>query len=359
MKKGLIFLLLTCIICACTEEMRYEEDGTRNKNLDIKSENSYHLTEEGALCFTSLDMYFSLTDSLSKLSEEEFSQWEEKLEFISYRTFVNSIIEQIEQEDNKDQVITLLEKYSDFVYVDEDEVIQPIIPSQTYRNIVNKDGIFYIGNIQNKVDNEYLYVIENQTKSSTCKIEYINNKLSTTKAVGDIVEYPTIEYENNDRDRKVFTSFKIMKNAASNGSAVLYKPVLEIFVKAQKRKAFAGFKNYNTICIIEEVTLRMDGIPFSPYVDENGQWKFGENQIKFLAPVESSKEVARFTCTYNLTTSLVALSKPLEDLICIHYRARTRGTGNYGAAYNVYHPKPGMNTQTCGHRPVTEYRHVQ
>lgn len=352
----LLFLITLCNLCACSSDV-LDTNLVRDESISLKK-GGYYLNEQGALTFTSLDAYFALTDSLNHLSENEFCQWEKSHHFISYRTFVNNIIDKADEMKDKDQVITFLKQYADYVYIDENELVQPVIQSQTYQSIANKEGIFYVEEAQNKVGREYVTISKNVTKSEAGyidQIRYIKEK-SFTKAYGDEVEYPTIAFVNRDNDRKIFTSFKITKNAASNGTVSLCQPQLEIFVRARKWVPIAKWKDYNTICIVENVILQMDGIPFSPYVDENGQWIFGDGkQIKFLAPVES-KEAARFTSTYRLTTAPIMMQAPLQDIICIHYRARTRGTGEYGAAYNVYHPNPDMNLQDCGHTKVEEHK---
>lgn len=112
--------------------------------------------------------------------------------------------------------------------------------------------------------------------------------------------------------------------------------------------------------MVEELTIHLKGLGATIYFDENGRITFGNDQMMYLQTVTSSKKTSLFTSTYILTGSSLSSSVPerIEDPICVHYRARTGNTGKYGGAYNTYHPYPGMDPNTCGHRIVTEYQHV-
>lgn len=85
-----------------------------------------------------------------------------------------------------------------FVSVGEDGIISPIIEGLAYRNITNKQGVFYINEIKNQFIGRQLYA-KGRLVTSTPQ----------TRAVGNVlVNYPSKEY-TQDNKSKVETSARI------------------------------------------------------------------------------------------------------------------------------------------------------
>ncbi|MFV0270484.1 MAG: hypothetical protein ACK5HZ_02200 [Macellibacteroides fermentans] len=153
MKQNYFFLfLILLILSSCNnEENLFSNDSYENvieqsafgeSSLDkLKTHAVYYVNDEKALVFSSLEDYGFLLDSISKITDEEFSEWENRIGFESYRTFVNNIMEKTIETDR------LQFSYPNFFEKNKElNMVIPKIKSYLYQSIVNKEGSFYIGN---------------------------------------------------------------------------------------------------------------------------------------------------------------------------------------------------------------------
>lgn len=313
----------------------------------------YFVGEDGALNFRSVDDYFALSDSLAMLSDKEYMSWEEKNNFNSYRTYVQNIIDNLENVEinNYDDIIA---QNSEYVYKDKYGSISPIIDAHVYQCVANKERFFYVNSVKHIVNRDYINV---EYSSKSKENEIIDYSLKSNSR--NTVEYPEIEYQRDRSQYKLFTWFKIYKNTITSGPSKGEKICMDVCVRPRKFNQISGWKGYNDYCMVEELTIHLEGLGMTNYFDENGRMVFGNDQMMYLPTVTSSEKTSLFTSTYILSGSMGgSVPERIKDPICVHYRARTGETGKYGGAYNTYHPNPGMDPNTCGHRIVTEYQHV-
>ena len=159
--KNIILLFCTSTLALASCEQTEVIEGT-SANIGISPSISLdvpnHVENDGALNFRSAKDYFEISDSLSKLSEKEFRNWETSNHFESYRTFTDNIIEAIYTAiDNAPSKVTeLLNQNKQFVYMTEDSLIYSTIQSRAYQNIINKNGSFYINGIKKIGDSKYI-----------------------------------------------------------------------------------------------------------------------------------------------------------------------------------------------------------
>ncbi len=67
--------------------------------------------------------------------------------FVSYRSYVNKFVNEVEEaynDEDFDKFDQLLNKYAEYIYLDTDSLVKPVIKSKTYQCITNKDGVFYL-----------------------------------------------------------------------------------------------------------------------------------------------------------------------------------------------------------------------
>lgn len=351
---GMCFLLM--ILFSCESDIIENYENVPTKSSDILDE-AYFVNENGSLVFNTIDDYFALSDSIVKLSDDEYEEWSNKNHFYSYRQYVQNMLSNAVDLDEQEQ-LSLSHSMPDFIQIDNHGFLSPTIQSQIYRSLINKERIFYIGKVKHVVNKD---VIEISTEGGSeiqrinyCDIYQNNSKLKSS----DIIEYPLIEAISKDGNRKIFTWFKLYKNMASGGVIIKENIILDIMVRPRKFVYMIGYKDYNEKCMVEELKIHMPGIGVTYYLDETGTWVNGNNNIMFLKTV-TSKAASLFTSSYILNgMSMSSSVGKLQDPICIHYRARIGDMGKDGAAYNTYHPMPGMNKDDCGHRLVTPYQHV-
>lgn len=363
MKKDLLFFAGGCLFLTALFSCETDTVLEKSNSVDLltKSSNSvnapYFVNEDGALVFRTMDDYFALSDSIVKLSDEDYEQWTIENNFDSYRMIVQKIINDAVDLNEQEQM-DLCQTQSDFVTFDENTFLSPVVKSQIYRSLINEERTFYIGEIKHVV-NEGIVEICSKDEKIVQKINYcdISSNSSMLKS-SDVIEYPTIEAVTKDGNRKVFTWFKLYKNIASNGLNKGEQIMLDVMVRPRKFVFMAGYKDYNDKCMVEEMKIQMEGIGFTSYIDETGSWVSGYNKTMFLSTVTSSKATPLFTLSYILSGAMSQVSGNLQDPICVHYRARIGDMDKDGAAYNTYHPMPGMNKDDCGHRLVTPRKYV-
>lgn len=328
------------------------QQNVKTKLIDM--ERSYFVMDDGALRFESVDAYYSLNDSLRQLTEDEFEAWEKEVGFSSYRTYFKNILISAMDMDS-DAIKDVVNSNSGCIYIDSNDMIQPVVGAQFFQNVISKNRYFYIADNKYIVDGSFV-VTENQiTKSVVDKVQYTCIKEGILAlASDDEVTYPSITYTAKGGDRQVITWLRIYKHRLSTPINP-YQIIMEISVRPRKYNHFGGYKDYNDWCYVEELRVHMPGLGMTIYTDENGNTVMGKDRCMYLKTVSSSKETPIFTSSYGLGQNN---GERLQDPVCVHYRARTGDLGKYGAAYNSYHPLPGMDSSNCGDRLVTEYQHV-
>lgn len=354
-KIACITLSIMLAFSTCTQEAleTIPTDQSKKSILELANK-KYYVNKENALVFSTPIAYYELTDSLLRLTDKDFLEWEKKINFKSYRTVVQEILDTATEYEDETKFVS---QYSNYVQLDDNGFIEPIIQAQSYSVVLNKDRVFYIGDKKHIINESCVSVTG--ADNYKCEFKY-NNMITKSNEYGNTLEYPAISSEPANK-RKVFTWFKIYRNivTAPNGS-VFHAIDLDITVRPRKLVSYvfgSSWKDYNTICHIDELKIHMPGIGGNTFFDENGQVVYKEDEYWSLKTSTSSNECSRFTCTYRLKTSASEITGALQDIVCIHYRARTRGTGRNGAAYNIFHPLPGMSN--CGHRDVTPYQYTQ
>lgn len=343
---------------SCTEDLEntiQTFDTMSKKKLStqfvLPLETSFTVDENGTLHFRSAEDYFSISDSLLQLSKEEYESWENEIGFKSYRSLMDSILK---IEPINDEVVS---KYSDIVYIDSIGTISPKVDFRVYQNVMDSHAEFYVSGIKHKICGNTLITSNTKTR----EIKEIN-LLAKSSAGDEPVYYPVIEYCKHFR--KIETWFKLYKNTVDVGITKAGSLLLDIYVRPKKQVAVINnYRSYNDKCMVEEVTLHMEGLGLVHYTDELGNLMFMQDQFNSLPTIESSEATPLFTVTYTLfakSSSPIIMPIPLiKDPVCVHYRARIGDLGKEGIAYNTYHPLQGMDKDNCGHREVTNYQHKE
>lgn len=149
------------------------------------------LTKNNALHFQSPDAFFEISKQLVEMSKEEKDQWEQQLGFTSMRTELNSIFEQLENVETEAEMNNIIAANNDLIHI-VDETILPIIKSDTYASVINREGIFYVENVIHKLNGQKIASVENGDIESVTKALKSN---STPDVEGiNVVEYNV----NND-----------------------------------------------------------------------------------------------------------------------------------------------------------------
>lgn len=356
MAKLSVFLkicVVTLLFVSCNQIE--ELDNVYNSNninvTEISPLKAAYIVDDGILNFRSIEDYYKLTDSLSQLSDFEYKNWTKQIGFDSYR----NVIDDIMKSDKSDE--ELLRFYADYIHKDSIGCIVPNIDFRIYQNVLNKDGLFYINNVVYSFSEDKLASKVLKKMSSPLKYD-ISPKQVT------VVEYPDIEYANNWLGKKVMTHFKLYKNTVTDTPLKGNQLIFEVYVRPREFNSVLGWKDCKDDCMSEEVTFHMEDLGLMRYKDETGNYITKEDHWSDLHTFSSSSPTRLFVASYvvihqNIGTGPIVPLPVLKDPVCVHYRARIGSLGKNGAAYNTYHPLPGMDKEDCGHRLVTEYQHIE
>lgn len=219
MKKSLILSLCVSALASCSQTDVLENTSTDVLlTRSVSLETPFCIESDGALNFRSVEDYFQLSDSLSSLSESEYRNWETMNLFNSYQTFTDNIIDEIymAMENNPSTVTSLLEKNEQYVFMTGDSLVYPVIQSKSYRNVINKDGVFYINGIKNVVDERYVTLATTDNSKSVYKIAYFNPVSSNMRS--EQIVFDKYAYTKKDQTKRTYADCYLIKNTAFEDS---------------------------------------------------------------------------------------------------------------------------------------------
>lgn len=347
MKK--IYLLLSALLAigtSCSNDldgMISEENLADSKVMVVDDNRPYFVREDGSLCFTSVEAYYALTDSLVNLSGEEFENWEKQVGFASYRTYTNAIIDKIydaEELENDDEVSRLLAENSQYVYRNTNGLVEARIVSETYKCIANKDGVFYFNNTRNVVDGNAIGV-EKEGSVQLQKVYALDGGVSLLTE-NSAIDYKELVYTTRDNERQVCTFPRMVENIVYTeeiGKAKYVRHQMEIKIYGKKKKR-RKWVNYKTDKHLEEIHAVFRNIPISVKPDGTVKEVSDSYVFNHTARIDRGDEHHVHTVVFDLGVLVKNYIGALEHPYCIHYRGTTRGCENTlyheYAQYNYY-----------------------
>jgi hypothetical protein len=288
------------------------------------------------LSFETAKLFFLTTEKLGAMNRNERDNWEQSIGFTSMRKELNTIYDEIAKCESMDEVAEIVNKNSDLVVFQGDDVV-PIIESNAYSAISNRDGIFYVEGVVHKV------VANKIISSDDGSIETLNKALSNLKSASEgvkIVEYliksnlksggcgtsKTAFVQTSDRkcDFELKTYKYYCKGCCGN---YYYQVKMEKIIRNYKKNIWGNWKSYNTLCNYEDVAYTI----VAPIVTGFN----GTSSIFYYYPVyhyfsadESDDEYATYTW-WNFVGDQVQnsdINTPAFDRV--KGKASNRGVGN-------------------------------
>lgn len=337
MKKSLIMSLCVSALVSCSQT-----DVLENTPTDIlltrsaSSEVPFYVESDGALNFRSMEDYFHLSDSLVSLSESEYKNWATINNFDSYQTFTDNIIDAIymAMDNNPSEVTSLLKKNKQYVFMTGDSLVYPVVQSKTYRNILNKDGVFYINGIKNVVDGRYVTLATTDNSRSVHKIAYFNPISSNMRS--EQIAFNNYAYTKKDGTKRAYADCYLIKNTAFEDSYGANQTMVQFQINVDgKRKKLAGWKHYTTSYWVSQISCIFNGIPTELY--PNGTVKtYGTITFKAFETISLPEGKSGSYVKNLMNFSVRNMIEPLQLPDCIHFKAATRGTDPEGVGYNYY-----------------------
>lgn len=349
-------LLTVCASAFLFASCQSEEDvlsNASNESLSTRAmvdENApYYVGEDGALNFKSSEDYFALCDSLAQLDEDAYHAWEQEMHFESYRSYTDKMIDEVNaawEENDEQKATALLQKYSNYIYMNADSTVWPVIMSRTYQNVTNKDGVFYVNGAKNVVDAQYVTLASSKGRSIH-RIAYFNPFESATRAT-ESAPLKKLVYIKSDGSKLVEAIFSILKNTAFSDSHGANMTMLQAEVNINGKKKKRGkWRDYTTTYALENLHGIFNGIPQST-TSEGYATDFKQVYLD-LAPerVELGKGVRGIYTGNLMKFAAKNLTQPVQKPTCVHFKAITGGTNLEGVGYNYYNGSYFEPTDKC------------
>ena len=325
MKRILLFSL-AALCASCSNELLLEETEPLTEQISTRSvESPSFYVENGVVHFTSSDAFFEEIHHLSNMPDEEFEAWEKENNFLSSRTIVKRLV--LEAENIVDEAIKkdFVSKNSKYIKMENGEILSTM-NSQVYLSITNADGVFYVGDTKNVVDDIFVTGYENESRSVT-KFAYCS---SSKERLTSDVEYETREAVFDDR--KVITSARIVQYVAYNEPFTRYALGVEIFIDGKAKGAFGRWKDYNTTYGHKNFIGQLEKEPID-FVNDDFIYRVPGETYPMYETVWSSEGIW-WKSTIAISTPLPK-PMPLIKAKRISYEAFTRGTNPNTIKYIV------------------------
>lgn len=134
------------------------------------------------------------------MSYEERVLWEQKIGFKSMRTCIIEVYERLEQCSSIEELNHLVDNNSDIIMLKEDEITQ-ILPTIFHTIYINRDGLYYIGNVLCKITPSQKIVVWSgdieKLNNLETKIKTTNYEKISSDDIIDTTEISVFDYIKN------------------------------------------------------------------------------------------------------------------------------------------------------------------
>lgn len=281
---------------------------------------------DGMLYFDNEEEYFKTLEVLPNLTEKELEIWEESIGFKSLRRFQEEIMAEIDEaEPVYEDYINVLKKYSDYLYISDDNAIRFYITDFCYSSISNIDNIYLIDNIFNLISENLIFSSKNieEVKNKTCSSFQYENVMSNSKC--------SLQGVYTYGDRRVMNTLSLYYQYNSSLGAYLW--FMKVYVWGEKKNTWGNWKSYKTTLRFEKTYANVN-VPQETMYWNNTYWAY-----KW---VDTPKDVLEWSGNSNGDVSNLTSYKYIEsqikykaaNYIKYHCEAASRGTNNNFAIIN-------------------------
>lgn len=355
-KISLLFLGLFALLVSCKKNEvsvnQVEKDVVSNEGIQLRN---------GALVFNDPDAFFDVIEKLGTKTKKERDEWEKSIGFVSLRAELNQVFEKLDSAKDETEYNNIIANNSDFVVV-ENGMVKPIIYSNTYAMVLNKEGIFYIGETIHKVYSNKLAFLENGTPEEVDAIlngseDKSNIRESDDERVPGYEEIDIPDYDDGGGSgggsgssyqrcgsrhsayiehnrRKCDFEVKVRElpcNACCGERFTRY--VIEMVASNYKKNLWGNWKSYYTNTYIEDVKCVVNAPKVTGYDGLRSIFHY-ENVTKIIPPFESPNDVSRVFLSYNLGDRVQNIYLKPVTFESLYAKGKNRGVGLRWAIIN-------------------------
>ncbi|WP_300906052.1 hypothetical protein [uncultured Bacteroides sp.] len=289
---------------------------------------------DGTLHFPNAEICLSTMETLT--TEANLHAFEKAHNFFSWRSFTDSMLDDIIECDTPEEYQAVLETCSGYLKEDSGRLM-PVIESVGYASIADINGVFYIGNIKHVVNEETISIEMTDAKTRAVAV----NELEYVVPIqGDVetrdVSLKYTDYRRETNKYKVFARTNVLRHTVVeqvNGKN-LYNTsfAVQIHVSGQKKKTLIGWNTYKDRFYVEnlhwDLTIAGKNISFLNYRNDFSATEYTKN---FYVTVPFG------TGQFIHTPTEVPMPPKFR---CIVHRARSRSMGNCGALTDINYCMP-------------------
>jgi hypothetical protein len=247
MKKLLVLSFFAAMAAMTWVSCTKEDTATTNPITD----NAKVQVIDGVLTFTDNEIFFKTVEELSKMSEAQLDNWEQQIGFKSYRNeyenFLNAT-EVAELANDEATYKSLIGENRDILSI-ENNTVSPKFASNFWKNFINRQGIYKVGNSLLKFENTYVLEAEGGNVNNP------NVFLNAIKRVAENLNNQTRANCNNSMSavkengsRRTILNIRIRYCAGCCG---MTRAFVEFEAKGEKKSVFGGWNSYNTAITIK------------------------------------------------------------------------------------------------------------
>ncbi|MGN0092743.1 MAG: hypothetical protein ACI35M_06705 [Alistipes sp.] len=337
--KKIFIIFIMLFMYACTKEATIQQVLSNTQTEDYTSRSGDASVfdnriqgKDGVLYFPDAESCINTMLLLSSHGSELQKQFESTFNFISIRSWIDVLKDDLEQCTTQDEYDDTWEYCKEYLYK-EDDMVLPKISAVGYMSIANLDGIFYIGDIKHTITPDALIVEDTNALSRSESKQSIaynasfyipDETRSTTTVRCTDNRYVTSNY-------KIFSRTNLIRyitaEKLANGNTI-YKAKFSVQVHTfgHKKKALIGWNDYKDRYYIEEFHFDV--------VIGNAQFSFRQYNDHFSHSEYCRDLYYTQACDPNPDGFFIVASPdipmPENAFRCIVHRCRSRSIGKCG-----------------------------
>jgi hypothetical protein len=276
MKKSnlvLVFSFFLSLFLSCNEESNLDELKTQNSiQKDVYVEN-------GILVFENETAFDSINKVVNQFTDDQFETWQKGLGFVSAEKYLEPVFQEYDNLQSEQELDDFIAKYKGKLLIEKDEdgnysVDYPYC-SMLWLRIMNKNGVFKIGDILHSYERNYIAVLDgdlNKLKiakknpekfavmqgENNVYVEQYSN-LKSDPYYNNFVRKETYHewtLENDDEDERLIVRLECISRWDASDNRLKALPY--IWVKAEKDRTFGGWSRRRSLFEIASFAAEID-----------------------------------------------------------------------------------------------------
>ncbi|MDH5380129.1 MAG: hypothetical protein OEW75_04705 [Cyclobacteriaceae bacterium] len=159
------------ILVSCSEQVSVSE--TQIENLDNVDVIGKVEVKDGLLHFSSPEFYKTESKRINALSEKEYTDWMNSIDFTSYESEYYRLSNVLNEITVETEFYSLIEKNKDILKID-NETVMPVNDLSIYSRFANREGMFYVSDALYVISLDKMILIDKGTPQRVLSMDLKN-----------------------------------------------------------------------------------------------------------------------------------------------------------------------------------------